>query len=303
MISLRQHAISLVAVFLALAVGVALGSGFVGDRVNSGGDSGSSSLRSQNDALSAQVNASDSFNAAIAPRLLRGLLADRSVVVVTTPDAADADVTAVKQVLNQAGAGFAGQIGLTDELVGDTSAQKLTTIVDQAIPAGAQLRPELTDSGGRVGDLLGALLLRKVESPAQVNPGDVTAGLQALREGGYISYVDGSVSPGQLAIVVTGGELPANSGAQGQLIARFAASFSARGAGGVLAGRAGSADGGSPVAVVRSDGSLAKTVSTVDDVDTSAGRIAAALALAQAQRGQTGAYGTGAGASAVVPAT
>ena len=35
MISLRQHAISLVAVFLALALGLFLGSGFVGDQVNS----------------------------------------------------------------------------------------------------------------------------------------------------------------------------------------------------------------------------------------------------------------------------
>ena len=35
MISLRQHAISLVAVFLALAVGLFLGSGFIGDSVNS----------------------------------------------------------------------------------------------------------------------------------------------------------------------------------------------------------------------------------------------------------------------------
>ncbi|GAA2071486.1 copper transporter [Williamsia deligens] len=303
MISLRQHAISLVAVFLALAVGVALGSGFVSDRIHDGGDSGSSSLRSQNDGLSAQVNAADSFNSAIAPRLLRGLLADRSVVVVTVPGTADADVSAVKQILNQAGAGFSGQIGLTDDLVGDTSAQKLTTIVDQAIPAGATLRPELTDSGGRVGDLLGALLLRKVDAPASVNPGDVTAGLQALREGGYISYVDGSVQPGQLAVVVTGGELPADSGARGQLVARFAAAFGARGTGAVLSGRTGSAEGGSPVAVVRSDGSLSKTVSTVDDVDTSAGRIATALALAEAQRGRTGAYGVGPGASAVVPAT
>lgn len=301
MISLRQHAISLVAVFLALAVGVALGSGFVGDRVTARDDS-SSSLRSENDTLNARVNAADSFNAAIAPRLLRGLLADRSVVVVTTPDATDADVTAVKQTLNQAGAGFGGQIGLTDQLVGDTSAQRLTSIVDQAIPAGATLRPELTDSGGRVGDLLGALVLRKLQSPAQVAPGDVAAGLQALREAGYISYVDGSVTSGQLAVVVTGGAVPANSGARGQLVARFASSFGARGVGAVLAGRSGSADGGAAVAVVRADGSLARTVSTVDDVDSSTGRIATAVALAQAQRGQTGAYGTGAGAAAIVPA-
>ena len=35
MISLRQHAISLVAVFAALIIGLFLGTGFLGDKVNS----------------------------------------------------------------------------------------------------------------------------------------------------------------------------------------------------------------------------------------------------------------------------
>ncbi|NED63463.1 copper transporter, partial [Streptomyces sp. SID10244] len=66
MISLRQHAISLVAVFLALAVGLFLGSGFIGDRVNS--VTGTSrdrigDLEKQRDQLNEQVNAANSFDA------------------------------------------------------------------------------------------------------------------------------------------------------------------------------------------------------------------------------------------------
>ncbi len=99
MISLRQHAISLVAVFLALALGLFLGSGFVGDRVNS--MTGTSrdrigDLESERDDLNAKLNASNSFDLAITPRLIANKLKGQSVLVVTAPNAADADVDAVR---------------------------------------------------------------------------------------------------------------------------------------------------------------------------------------------------------------
>ncbi len=234
MISLRQHAISLIAVFLALAVGVALGSGFLGDRIGSSDDDSTvSSLRSEKDALSGQVNAADAFNTAVSPRLLNGLLANRSVLLVTVPGAGEGDIAGVKQVLNQAGARFAGQLGLTDALISDSSAEKLTSIVDQSIPAGATLRPELTDSGGRVGDLLGSLLQRKGDAPA-AGDSDIGAGLAALRQGGFVTYVDNAVGPAQLAVVVTGDKFADDAGARGQVVARFAAAFGARGSGTVV---------------------------------------------------------------------
>ncbi len=303
MISLRQHAISLIAVFLALAVGVALGSGFVGDRIESSdADSTVSGLRSDKDALNGQVRSADAFNAAIAPRLLNGLLANRSVLLVTVPGASEGDIAGVKEVLNQSGARFAGQLGLTDTLIGDGSAEKLTSIVDQSIPAGAALRPELTDSGGRVGDLLGTLLQRKGDgSPASGN--DIGAGLAALRQGGFITYVDNAIDPAQLAVVITGGEFADDAGARGQVVARLTAALGGRGSGAVLAGRTGSAEGGSPIAVLRSDASLSRGVSTVDDLESSTGRIVAALALSDASRKRVGAYGTGPGASAIAPST
>ncbi|GGF44273.1 copper transporter [Williamsia phyllosphaerae] len=303
MISLRQHAISLIAVFLALAVGLALGSGFLGDRVGSSNDDSTvSGLRSENDALSGQVNAADAFNTAVAPRLLDGLLANRSVLLVTVPGASEGDISGVKQVLNQSGARFAGQVGLTDALIGDGSAEKLTSIVDQSIPAGTTLRPELTDSGGRVGDLLGALLQRKGDA-APASDSDIGSGLAALRQGGFITYVDNAVGPAQLAVVITGDKFADDAGARGQVIARFAAALGARGSGTVLAGRTGSAEGGSPIAVLRSDASLSRGVSSVDDVEASTGRIVTALALANAARSRVGAFGTGPGASAIAPTT
>jgi hypothetical protein len=303
-ISLRQHAISLVAVFAALIIGLFLGTGFLGDKVNS--LTGTSrdrvgDLNDQLDEANAARNASDSFAHAVAPRLLQNQLKGRSVVVITVPNSADDDVTAVKESLSAAGATFAGQLGLTETLLRDREGEKLRSIIDQSIPPGRNLRPELTDSGGRLGDLLGLLL--------QIGPGrgsipatEVDTALQSLREGGFISYTDRALTPGQLGVIVTGGAFPVDSGAQGQLVGRFAGSFAARGLGGVLAGRVGSAKGGSPIAIVRADPSLSNSVATVDNVNQPIGRITTVLALRQATQGKPGAYGIGAGATAITPA-
>lgn len=301
MISIRQHAISLVAVFLALTLGLFLGSGFVGDHVNS--LTGTSrdrigDLEQQRDTLNDQVNSANSFDAAIAPRLLTGALTGHDVLVVTAPSASDADVTAVKESLSTAGATFAGQLGVTDTLIRDDNAEQLRTIVDQTIPPGARLRAELTDSGGRAGDLLGTLLTHRSGAPA-TSAADRQTGLQALRDGGFVTYADNALRPADLVVVVTGDALPQDSGAQGQLTARLAAAMAARAQGGTLVGRMGSATGVSPIAVVRSDPALRNAISTVDNVDQQTGLITTILVLDEEANGHSGSYGTGPGATAI----
>lgn len=302
MISFRQHAISLAAVFLALALGLFLGSGFVGDRVNS--LTGTSrdrigDLEEQRDSLNQQVNAANSFDAAVAPRLLDGLLDDQAVLVVTAPDAAEADVDAVKKYIAVAGGGFAGQIGLTTRLLRDENPEQLRSIVDNSIPAGMDLRADYTDSGARIGDLLGALTMAPARGPG-ADAGDRSTGLQALREGGFITFVDNAINPADLVVVITGGELPEDAGAQGRVTARVATALAARADAAVLAGRSGSANGGSAIATVRADPALNNAVSTVDDVQAETGRITTVLALdAKLSADSVGAYGTGPGAAAV----
>lgn len=73
------------------------------------------------------------------------------MLVVTAPNAVDADVDAVKESISGAGARFGGQLALTDALLTDGKSEELRTIVDQTIPPGTMLRAELTDSGGRGG--------------------------------------------------------------------------------------------------------------------------------------------------------
>ena len=106
MISLRTHAISLAAVFLALAIGVALGSGLLSNTLLSGLRDDKHEMQNQintltddKNALNEKLNAAGEFDAQMSPRILRDALADKSVVVFRTPDADDDDVDALTRLV------------------------------------------------------------------------------------------------------------------------------------------------------------------------------------------------------------
>lgn len=306
MISLRQHAISLAAVFLALAVGVVLGSSVLSDGLLSGLGDDKKDLQSQVNTLQKEVNnqqlqidSADDFDSAMAGRIVRGALADRTVIVVTAPTATPADVDAAIKMITESGASISGRVALTDSFVDSSGADQLRATVTNVVPAGTQLSTGAVDSGSIAGDLLGSvLLLNKDTAQPQSTPQELELALQTLRSGGFIAYDDGSVRPGQLALIVTGGEA-APEGNHGAIIARFSAAMDSRGAGAVLAGATGSADGNGAVAVVRSDSALSSHLSTVDNVDRISGQITVVLALQAELDNRTGQYGVGPGASAV----
>lgn len=308
MISLRQHAISLVAVFLALAVGVVLGSGLLSGTVTSSLRDDKTDLQNQvnaletdKNALGERLNAADGFDAAVAGRVVGGTLTDRSVVVVTTPDADPGDVDAVTRSVSDAGAAVTGRVGLTESFVSASSGDDLRTRITNVVPAGSQLRTGAVDQGSLAGDLLGTVLLLNADSATpQSTPEELALALDTLRSGGFITYDDGAVAPAQLAVVVTGtAENSVDDGNKGAIVARFAGALDSRGAGTVLAGRPGSATGNGPIAVVRADAGLSAGLSTVDDIDRQSGRITVALALSEQLAGEAGRYGTGPNATAV----
>ena len=170
MISLRTHAISLAAVFLALAIGVALGSGLLSNTVLSGLQDDKQDLQNQinvlteeKNALNQRLSAAEEFDAQIAPRVLRDTLGGKSVVLFRTPDASDDDIDALTRSVGQAGGTVGGTVTLTQEFVDANSAEKLLSVVNSPIvPAGKQLSTAAVDQGSQAGDLLGiALLLQK----------------------------------------------------------------------------------------------------------------------------------------------
>ncbi|MFC4604670.1 copper transporter [Rhodococcus kronopolitis] len=307
MISARQHAISIAAIFLALAVGVVLGSGTLSGGLLSGLRDDKSdlqdqvnSMHDQNNQLVEELNAADNFDAAVAGRTVRDALGQRTVVVVTTPDADPGDLDSVTRLIGAAGGSVTGRVALTDAFVDAANSDQLRTTVTNVIPAGVQLRTGAVDQGSLAGDLLGSVLLLNAQTAKpQSTPEELTVALEALRAGGFVGYDNGAVAPAQLALVLTGSGSDGASGNRGAIIARFAGGMDARGAGTVLAGRADSAVGNGPVAVTRSDTGLSAGVTTVDNLERESGRISTVLGLQEQLDGGAGRYGTGPNATAV----
>ncbi|WP_280259386.1 copper transporter [Nocardia abscessus] len=307
MISMRQHAISIVAIFLALAIGVVLGSQTLAADLLSGLRADKTELRQQVDALTEQnrqlddqAMAADRFVAGSSGRILGGTLADRSVVVFTTPDADPGDVDAVTRALEISGAGVTGRIALTEAFIDAAEGDRMRTAVTNVIPAGAQLRTGAVDQGSMAGDLLGlVLLLDPASGQTRGTPQELGLVLETLRGGGFLAYGDTPVHPAQLAVVVTGNGVDAARDGAGPNTARFAGALRGRGAGVVLAGRTGAADAQGPIAVVRTDAALAAQVSTVDNLERELGRVTTVLALGEQLNGGAGRYGTGAKAASL----
>jgi hypothetical protein len=304
-ISLRQHAISLAAVFLALAVGVVLGSGFLSDTLLSGLRDESrnmhaeiNTLNDRNNSLNEKLSSANAFDTQIAGRTVRDALSGRSVVIFRTPDAKDDDVDGVSKIIGQAGGAVTGAVSLTQEFVDANSAEKLRSVVNSSIvPAGAQLSTKRVDQGSQAGDLLGiALLTNRDPAVAIVDDVQRDTVLAALRDTGFIAYGTEHIGAANAAVVITGGALADDAGNQGVSAARFAAALAPHGSGVLLAGRDGSSSGTAAIGVARADATVTSAISTVDDADAESGRITVVLGIADlVNGGRTGQYGTGHG--------
>ena len=306
MITLRQHAISLAAVFLALAVGVLLGSGVLSNTMISGLRGETQNLHKQvdglngeNHALHAKLGYANAFDAQMAGRIVHDVLNGKSLVIFRAPDARDEDVDAVAKIVGQAGGAVSGTVTLTQEFVDANSAEKLRSVVNSSVlPAGAQLSTQLVDQGSQAGDLLGiALLINRDPAVPPVDDPQRDTVLAAMRDTGFISFRgDGNqhIGASNAAVVIGGGSLSTDAGNQGVSVARFAAALAPHGSGVVLAGRDGSSDGPAAVGVARADAALTPVISTVDDVDAESGRVTVVLGVADLiNGGRTGQYGTG----------
>lgn len=310
MISLRQHAFSLAAVFLALAVGVVLGSGFLSDTLLSSLrdekrdlNAQISGLNDQKNVLNEKLSAANTFDTQLVGRIVHDALGGKSVVVFRTPDAQDDDVATVSKFIGQAGGTVTGTVSLTQEFVEANSAEKLQTVVNSSVlPAGQQLSTKLVDQGSQAGDLMGIALLANA-NPAAPAVDDIQRNtvLAALRDTGFITYqATDHMGAANAALVVTGGSLPQDAGNKGVSVARFSAALAPHGSGTLLAGRDGSATGGAAVAVARADAGMNSAITTVDDVDAAPGRITAVLGLHDLLGGgHAGQYGTGHAATSI----
>lgn len=307
-ISLRYHIVSIAAAFLALAVGVVLGSTTLSGTLLSGLASDKSDLARQvadleaeRNALQARLADADGFAGSVGGKVVSGTLDKRSVIIVTTEGAKPADRDAVKHLVEQAGAKVTGEVQLTNAFADPSKSDQLTDIVTRLQPAGAKF-PTSGGPGSLAGALLGQILLLDKESARpQSSQEELDAALAGLTDGGFLKTGE-NVAPAQLAIVLTGGKATGDgAGDKAATIARFATQLDRSGAGTVLAGNPEAAGGTGPIGVVRADTSATDILSTVDNVSTSAGRVVTILALREQLEGRAGRYGIAGNAEGPAP--
>nr|CAA9336245.1 MAG: FIG007481: hypothetical protein [uncultured Nocardioidaceae bacterium] len=308
MIDFRYHLVSIVAIFLALATGIVLGSGPLGaelnDRLLGQGNQDKQTVAAQRLELAVAERESrfnDAFAEGVDEPVLDGLLEGNTVTVFTLPDANSTTVAAVIEELQVAGATVVGEVGVTSALLDPanrTTAQNLATQVLQ----GVEGVPTVAEAGSYevVGYALAHGLLATSLTGTPVDP--KSQEIQSAFAGAdYLTYEGGEVQRrGGLAVLVAGAPDPSADPAQGEVLAAMLDSLDSMSAGVVLAG---------PLESAQGDGLLrglllhdaANHVSTVDMVDTSAGRVVTVMALAEQAAESSGHYGAGDGADQVLP--
>lgn len=308
MISLRYHVLSIAAVFLALAVGVVLGSTTLSGNLLSGlaGDkrdlaSQVTDLEAERNTLRARLADADSFAGSVGPKIVSGKLEKRTIVLVTSHDVKPSEQDALTELIKSSGATVAGEIQLTPAFSDPEKSDQLSEIATRLQPSGAKF-PTAGGPGTLAGALLGQVLLLEGKSAEpQATSDELDAALAGLTDGGFIK-VNGDVRPAQLALVHIAGK-PKGSGIgdRAATIARFATQLDKAGAGAVLAGRTAAAGSAGAIGVVRSDTAATDVLSTVDNVHTAAGRVVSVLALREQLEGASGRYGTAGNAEGPAP--
>jgi hypothetical protein len=310
-IDFRYHLVSLIAVFLAIALGLVIGatqlSGPVLDNLRGQVSSLQEDKRELEDTtqtLQAQVDTDQAFESAVAPALVSGALTDRDVLLVLASEEVTTDtVEEVTALVTEAGGSITGQISLTPEYSDPATEPALQSYVTSPAgrPAGVEL-PETDDTGQLVGSLLAQVLMVPAGGGAAPDTAAVSTVLAGLAALDVLSQDSDSVTPADFAVVLTGGALTGEDAAErnGTLV-DLATALDAAGSGAVVAGDSASAGENGLVGAVRSDPEVATVVSTVDNVTSPSGQVSTVLALGREGEGTSGAYGTGEDAQPVPP--
>ncbi|MGW0803671.1 copper transporter [Nonomuraea sp. NPDC002799] len=309
MIDFRYHLVSIVAVFLALAVGILLGTTLLQDpaidlakRTSDELTSTNNGLRADLDTLRGREAGNDAFITSATPEMVAGSLTGQRVVLIETPGSSSSIRESTQQVLDQAGAEFTGRVTLTEKFLDPKGKGVLDGLVNQLKPVN-MVFPSTATSWDRAAALLGAALL--TNDPAQMNtPNPATADVIDTFETGGLLSIDGEVTKRSTLAVMFAPEKPyegENAEVQARALVSVADGFDAAGKGTVLAGSDATAVAGDAVSAVRDEGDISKRVSTVDTADMPVGRVVIVYSLREQLNGRAGQYGIGKGASAPMP--
>ncbi|GHC85967.1 hypothetical protein GCM10007079_29260 [Nocardiopsis terrae] len=329
MIDFRYHLVSIVAVFLALTVGLVLGTTMLQDPLLDTLQSETADLRGQSEELRAERDDSELRNAgadqladAVAGDVLEDRLLDRDVVLVAAPGADEDLVHALGGRVEEAGGGVVGQLVFEEAFLDRGSSAFVDELALQVWPGSEELSGSPYDKAGVV---LGRALAvgdggdedsegtREDEATGgdeEERDGAEDAGqrdsgqgaeaiLSAFAEGGLLS-VEGSVARSADTVVVVAPDAPPENGAEeaGAALVSLTTALHEQVGPAVLAGNAASGRGGGLIARARVQ---EPPFATVDVAGRPTGDLVVVLALAESLSGSGAAYGIGEGVSGYLP--
>jgi hypothetical protein len=285
-IDFRYHLVSIIAVFLALAIGLAIGSTalsgkaveFLNSRERSAVAS-NAELAKKNDDLTKQIAADQAFAQAASQRLLTGLLAHERVVLVVAPGADNSVTNGVAAALREAGATVTGEVNLSQSFLTTTGPNEANlTQLAQNLAAKTGLAPptqSLSDIAGQqaVAQLLTASLLDGPAGTGALSAKATSDIMTGLEQYGFV-LTGPMPARANLAVLVTPGGPPPQSGSE--VLVAVATELKHGGDATVMAGASESFGDNS---VINNENISTDPVSTVDNADTESGQIMVAQAL------------------------
>ncbi|MGO1397001.1 MAG: copper transporter [Brevibacterium yomogidense] len=330
MIDFRYHLVSLISVFLALAVGIVLGAGPLQGPIGSSLQSQVDALRTDRDTLRTELDEARThteqtaaFVDATASDLIADSLTDRSVTVIRLAGADNDAADAASARAEEAGGSIASDVSLGEDAFAAPDAELLTALRDAD---GSLPDDDSAVVGAALAKALGAQA-QAVEEDASAQPTDAPEDAEESADsrqsasqdlfgilsdadriaGGQWAEADAAVviapsvqqdasaeaSPSATPTPTAEAAAPADSVA---IHADFASALAGETVV-VVAGPSASATGGL-LATLRSD---RVDLSTVDGTDLSTGTVLVPLVVEAAIDGSFGDYGTGQGATAVLP--
>jgi Copper transport outer membrane protein, MctB len=315
-ISLRYHIVSLVAVFLALALGIVVGSTVLQEGTVSALRATSQEVRqrseenrTENLALKQDIARLQTFGAAVLPELVQNRLKGRSVVLVDTDKVDGGMRDGVRKVLEDAGAEVDGQITFADDRIAlgaDADRTAMGRLLSVDAGAADVLRGELVrrladrlatpaaipqDNNQRASDMLTSLQDAKFLADLKLSRPLASGADPFPRQGSIFVLLGPSAAATATAV------------APDAFLVPLADQVSARTGGPVAGGEAAAVPGPSSwITALRNNRAVSRRVSGIDSVDTVYGQLALVEALqGSLQQLPAGQYGIKDGASGLLP--
>lgn len=314
MIDFRYHIVSLISVFLALAVGIILGAGPLKETLGDQLTGQVEQLRTEKDAIRTDYEAEtaarkdlEDYVSATSKRVVQNTLADRRIAVIQLGDTPDSLFDGVKTQLEDSGALVTARVTLDPSWTSPDQAdsrQSYAASLTEFLPENLQDLPAEKTLAAALITALG----EHADTDADALSQDAALALDILDAADLVQLVSYSALPVDAVVIIdpthTAGKEVTDSGEEltaASTLLINVAEAAARQTEGVVVAATFVVDT-DLVSTIRSNSSAVKIISTVSDLSSPVGQLNTPLALAAAIGNKVGHFGFESSATALVPA-